>query len=128
MAKKQSSRRPNKASSTPAERPAVTGERFTRLYRLLRHLGEEPRSREQLLAHLGLDVRGFYRDLELLRSIGIVIQLDAGNYLLGEGMEQAIVRLPFPDLHLTLGEMQQLARGKTRLHRLVQEKIEELIT
>ena len=115
-------------STPPPEpaRPAVTPERFTRLHRLLLLLGEGPRTREQLTSQLGLDVRGFYRDLELLRAVGIEVQMQEGEYALTEPAEGAVTRLPFPDLHLSLGEARQLARGRTRLHTALQARIETM--
>jgi predicted DNA-binding transcriptional regulator YafY len=107
-------------------RPAVTPERFTRLYRLLSLLGEAPRTREQITHELGLDVRGFYRDLELLRAVGIEVQMREGQYTLDESAEAAIARLPFPDPHLTLGEARQLARGRTKLHQALQQRIAKM--
>ena len=108
-------------------RHAVTAERFRRLVRLVQWLGEGPRSREQLLAHLGLDIRGFYRDLELLRSMGVRISLSEGLYHLIGMLDDILPRLPYPDPHLTLGEMRRLARGRSHLHGILQEKIEELL-
>src|SRR5207245_199201 len=99
------------------ERPAVTAERFARLCRLVRFLGGGTRTRAHLTRHLHLDVRGFYRDLELVRAAGVPVALAAGRYGLGEEVDAALARLPFPNPHLTLGEAQQLARGRTRTHR-----------
>jgi hypothetical protein len=102
----------------------VTAERFSRLYQLVQFLGSGPRTREKLIERLAVDVRGFYRDLELLRGAGIGITLQAGAYQLEGGLEDALALLPFPDLHLTLGEVRQLARGRTRAHRYVQQQLE----
>jgi hypothetical protein len=110
--------------SESAERAAVTSERFSRLHQLVRFLGGGPRTRDKLIGHLAVDVRGFYRDLELLRGAGIGITLQAGAYQLEGGLEDALALLPFPDLHLTLGEVRLLARGRTRAHRHVQEQLE----
>jgi hypothetical protein len=118
-----------KRSSAPAaERAGVTAERFTRLYRLLQFLDAEPRTREQLTSHLQLDVRGFYRDLVLLRGAGIDVTLSEGCYSLVGEVEAALARLPFPDPRLTLGEARQLAKGRTRAHRLLQEHIDRVIS
>jgi len=126
MAKKKPSPKPTPAP-TPAERPAVTPERFGRLYKLVRFLGEGARSRNALTTHLGLDVRGFYRDLEVLRAFGITIHLEEGRYSLESTAEAALGQLPFPDPHLSLGEIQQLAKGKTAVHRKLREQIERLL-
>jgi hypothetical protein len=126
MAKKQTPKPRQPLPPEPAARPAVTAERFTRLFRMMRFLGEEARTREWLTQELDLDVRGFYRDLELLRSVGISVTLGEAGYVLGEPIERALARLPFPDPHLTLGEMRQLARGRTATHRRLQGLIDEL--
>jgi hypothetical protein len=108
-------------------RHAVTAERFRRLVQLVQILGEGPRTREQLLAHLGLDIRGFYRDLELLRSMSVTITLSQGKYHLVGSLDDVLPRLPYPDPHLTLGEMRRLARGRSQLHEALQEQIEGLL-
>jgi predicted DNA-binding transcriptional regulator YafY len=105
---------------------AVTAERAGRLYRLLQFLGGGPRSREALIKHLKLDVRGFYRDLELLRAAHIAVTLAERRYTLEESVEQAIARLPFPDPRLTLGDALQLAKGRGPAHRKLKEQISEI--
>lgn len=113
--------------TTPADstgKAPVTPERAGRLYRLLRHLGRKPQTREQLAEHLGLGVRGFYRDLEALRAADIEVVLKEGHYQLVTKLADAIGRLPFPDPGLTLGEAQQLAKGRSKAHR----RLKQLIT
>lgn len=109
------------------ERPAVTAERFTRLYRMLQILAGGPQTRDRLARQLGLDVRGFYRDLELLRSVGIHLTLNDGRYRLEEDLARAVTRLPFPDPHLTFGEVLQLAKGRSAAHRQLEERLRELL-
>jgi predicted DNA-binding transcriptional regulator YafY len=118
-----------KKSTRPAEpaRPAVTAERFARLVRLVRAVGKKGQSREQLTKQLALDVRGFYRDLELLRAVGVTVLLSEGIYRLKDSVEEVIPLLPFPDPHLTLGEARQLARGRSRLHVMLQDQIAALL-
>jgi hypothetical protein len=127
MAKKRTTRaqstQPQAETPSPA-RLAVTAERFARLYSLVQFLAGGPKTRARLTRHLRLDVRGFYRDLELLRSAGIGVALTEGRYGLTGTAEEALGRLPFPDAHLTLGEAQQLARGRTRAHQYLKEQIE----
>ncbi len=101
----------------------VTEERAARLYRLLHILAKSPQSRDALKKRLRLDVRGFYRDLELLRSVGITVPMQQGRYALDEEVEEAITRLPFPDLRLTLGEARQLASGRHLAHRKLREQL-----
>jgi hypothetical protein len=71
-------------------------------------------------------VRGFYRDLELLRAAGIVVSLVNRRYVLDDDAEHAIERLPFPDPHLTFGEARRLAKGRSQVHRKLQEQISRI--
>ena len=71
-------------------------------------------------------MRGFYRDLEALRAVGVAVRLSKGKYVLEEDVTEAIERLPFPDPNLTLGEARQLARGRTRAHRKIRELLEQI--
>ncbi len=112
--------------SSPAAR-AVTAERAARLYRLLLLLGKGPQTRTALARHVRLDVRGFYRDLELLRAAGIAVGLQTRHYVLEQPLVQALARLPFPDPHLTLGEAQQLAKGRSAAHRKLKEMLGQIV-
>ncbi|GIW81298.1 MAG: hypothetical protein KatS3mg105_3105 [Gemmatales bacterium] len=105
----------------------VTAERAARLYRLLTLLASGPQTRTTLIRKLRLDVRGFYRDLGLLRSCGIDLPLIKHRYHLAENIEQASARLPFPDPHLSLGEAIQLAKGRTAVHRKLKEQIARIV-
>jgi len=80
-----------------------------------------------LLRWLRLDIRAFYRDLTLLRSAGIHISLDKGRYVLTEPIDMVLPRLPFPDPRLTLGEVQELARGKGAGARRLAGQLEKLL-
>jgi hypothetical protein len=129
MAKKRTTRRKAKPPATPTlARPGVTPERFARLHQLVQSLSGGPQPRERLLQHLGLDVRGFYRDLEVLRACGVLVALEEGQYSLTGAPEDALARLPFPDAHLTLGEVRQLARGRSAAHRRLQQLIDRLLS
>jgi biotin operon repressor len=129
MAKKRTTRpaRPARRSEAPPAARAVTAERAARLYRLLQLLGRSPQTREALTRRLKLDVRGFYRDLELLRAAGIDVPLREGRYTLTAKPEDAVARLPFPDPRLMLGEARQLARGRTAVHRKLKELIDRIV-
>jgi predicted DNA-binding transcriptional regulator YafY len=87
-------------------------------------LAEGPRARAALLKSLDLDVRGFYRDLETLRAVGVMVTLREGRYHLDGDAEEARARLPFPDIRLTLAEARRLAQGRSVLHRWFQEQID----
>src|SRR4051812_17303108 len=99
MARKRTSR-----ARTPRA-TGITAERFARLVRLLELLGAGPQTRALLLRRLRTDVRGFYRDLELVRRSGIAVALDGQRYRLTGELEDALALLPFPDPHLLYGDV-----------------------
>jgi hypothetical protein len=105
---------------------SVSPERAGRLFRLLTLLGVGPQTRTNLTRRLRLGVRGFYRDLEVLRDVGIQVALANGKYVLDENADAAIERLPFPDPGLSLGEARQLARGKFAAHRKIREQLTKI--
>jgi predicted DNA-binding transcriptional regulator YafY len=86
-----------------------------------------PQTRETIARRLRLDVRGFYRDLDLLRSSGVAVTLEAGRYTLPQGTDVALAHLPFPDPHLTLGEARTLAKGKSSAHRALAKTIGQVL-
>ncbi len=112
--------------SAPESR-AVTEERAARLHRLLTILAAGAQTRAGLARRLKLDVRGFYRDLELLRAAGIAIPLKNRRYSIAGDPKQAIARLPFPDPRLTLGEAMSLAKGRTAVHRKLREQVNRVV-
>jgi hypothetical protein len=73
-------------------------------------LGEQPRSRDSVLSALGIGLRTFYRELELLHRCGVRIQMKEKLYTLMTTAEQAEGRLPFPDPQLSFAEMAELSR------------------
>jgi predicted DNA-binding transcriptional regulator YafY len=93
-------------------RPAghISLARASRLYRLVALLGERPRDRESLLSGLGIGLRTFYRELDLLRRCGVKVQRAQGAYDLKGTAREAEGRLPFPDPQLNFAEMMELAR------------------
>jgi hypothetical protein len=115
--------RPAAAPAPADERSGVTPDRFARLYRLLNLMAEKPLGRDALARKVGLDVRGFYRDLGLLRASGIGVNLTQGRYRLDGDVDTAVALLPFPDPLLTLGEVRLLAKGKTVAHRKLREHL-----
>jgi predicted DNA-binding transcriptional regulator YafY len=109
-----------------AARASVTPERAGRLFRLLTLLSAGPQSRKTLTRKLRLGVRGFYRDLEVLREVQIEVALENGKYLLREDPTLVIERLPFPDPLLTLGEARQLARGRSAAHQRIRRQLDKI--
>jgi hypothetical protein len=123
MGKKRATARPEPVAIE--NRASVTPERFARLCLLLTLLAKAPQTREVLARKLKLDVRGFYRDLEVLRQAGIGVVLDEGRYHLSGPFNAAQRWLPFPDPMLTLGEVAQLARGRSPAHRHLKRLLEQ---
>jgi hypothetical protein len=116
----------------PAAKPAlsaagVTPERFVRLYRMVKLLAGSSQTREALARRLQLDVRGFYRDLDLLRSSGVSIALTGGRYTLEQDADAALALLPFPDPRLTLGAAKTLAKGRSPVHRALADTIARMV-
>ena len=118
MAKKKSTREPLVA--------AVTSERAARLFRLITLLGKGPQTRSGLAKRLKLGVRKFYRDLEVLRKVGIEVELSEGKYSLKDAAAKTLQRLPFPDPGLNLGEARQLAKGRSKAHKKIQQQIAKI--
>lgn len=116
-----------KKKPEPTPSTAVTAERAGRLYHLLTLLGQGPQTRAALMRRLGLGVRGFYRDLEVLREVGIAVSLANRRYYLSHDLGEAIESLPFPDPGLTLGEARQLAKGRSHAHRKLKKQIEQIV-
>lgn len=120
-------RSPTSAPAESSSSKTVTAERATRLYRLLMILNDGPQTRQDLMRKLRLDVRGFYRDLETLRSAGIRVPVSGGRYTLAEKLAVATVRLPFPDPHFSLGDAMALAKGRTKAHRKLRDQIDKIV-
>jgi hypothetical protein len=90
-------------------------------------LGDRPQTRDVLTRRLRLNVRGFYRDLDLLRSAGIMLVLQDRRYTLQEDLDEATARLPLPDPHLSLGEAMKLAKGRSPAHKKLQAQIAAIV-
>ena len=107
---------------------SLTGQRAARLFRLLTLLGNGPLTRHQILRKLRIDVRGFYRDLEALRCLGVEIHSgDDNRYSLSLEPDEALARLPFPDPRLNFRDVQQLAKGETAAHRKLRQRLNSFL-
>lgn len=107
----------------------LTASRAARLYRLLTLLGTGPQTRAALLRRLKLDVRGFYRDLESLRALGIDVTTsgDEPKYALAGELDDALAKLPFPDPGLNVRDALQLANGTTAAHRRLKQRVNSFL-
>jgi hypothetical protein len=107
---------------------SLTSQRAARFFRLLTLLGEGSLTRPQILRKLRIDVRGFYRDLEALRGLGVeVVFADDNRYCLAIDLDEALARLPFPDPGLNFRDVQQLAKGETAAHRKLKRRLNSLL-
>jgi predicted DNA-binding transcriptional regulator YafY len=116
---------PRSRQNPPAAQ--LTPARLQRLVQLTRHLGAKPSIRADILKHFKMDLRAFYRDLEALRRLGIVVLVENGVYRLQGDFAAAMDRLPFPDPQLTFREAMMLAKGKSAAHLKLKAKVEEVI-
>lgn len=107
--------------------PGVTAQRAARLYRLLSLTSEKAQTRTTLLRKLNVDLRGFYRDLEMLRSLGIGIPADGDRYRLLGTLDEALALLPFPDPGLSLRDALLLCNGRTDAHRKLRTRVNTLL-
>ena len=119
-----------KRSVTSRRRPAVhiTLARAARLHRLVGFLNESPRNRDSVLSELGIGLRTFYRELELLNRCGVKIQHKDKSYLLTSTAEQAEGRLPFPDPQLSFAEMAELSKHPGEAAMRLAELLESVIS
>jgi hypothetical protein len=117
-----------KRTSQPGSSRAtgITADRFARLYRLLQLVGSSPQTRATLLRRLRTDLRGFYRDLALLRNAGIVVKLEGQRYRLAGDLTDALALLPFPDPNLLYGDLLMLIVGRSPAHQKLRERVEKL--
>lgn len=113
-----------KSPPHPPATGAVSMERARRLYRLLCLVSIGPQTRAVITRKLRLGIRGFYRDLEVLRHAGIMVELAGSRYSVAADSAEALESLPFPDPGLNLGEARQLAKGRSRAHKKIREQLE----
>ena len=71
-------------------------------------------------------MRGFYRDLGLVRMVGVRLELIDSRYTLEGDLETALGLLPFPDPHLTLSEARLLSKGRTAAHKKLRDHLENI--
>ena len=95
----------------------ISIDRAGRLYNLIAALAEGAQSRASLMRRLRSGVRTFYRDVDLLRSVGVDLRTEADGYSLHSSIEDALACVPFPDPELTFGDVMTLMRGRSQAHR-----------
>jgi hypothetical protein len=99
------------STGSPRRRPSIhiTLQRAARLHRLVTFLAGFPRPRADILTHLRIGLRTFYRELDLLKKCGVKVKHRARLYHLQATAEEAEGRLPFPDPQLSFAEMTELS-------------------
>jgi hypothetical protein len=112
----------------PMDRHAVSMARAGRLYRLVLALGDGPQTRATLLKRLKVGVRTFFRDVELLRGVGIAAESSEDGYGLGQPVEEALQLLPFPNPDLTFGDVMLLMKGRSQTHRKLKQWLERTVS
>ncbi len=113
--------------SNPAKTSTISNARAVRLLRMLQLLNEGAQKRSTLLARLNIDDRGFFRDLERLRALGVQLQVTRGEYRLEESIEEAYAKLPFPNPQLSVHEVRQLCQGDTDAHRKLKSMLDAFL-
>jgi hypothetical protein len=102
----------------------LTAPRTARLIKLLTLLGKGSQKRETLMKKLKLDERSFYRDVESLRELGVVIVANDTKYDLVGELKDALAVLPMPGMSISIADARVLARGTTSAHRKFQQLLD----
>ena len=114
---------PKRKPAAKAGTPAITPARAARLYQLLTLTAAAPRTRAALQKKLKVDLRGFYRDVGLLRELAVNLCCDGDRYRLDGELDAALDKLPFPDPGLSLRDAMLLAEGRTAAHRRLKTRL-----
>lgn len=107
--------------------PDLSPVRAHRLCKMLIALGHGPQPKEKLVRKLRVEERGFFRDLQLMRKLGIAVTATGNRYLLMMSFGEALSKLPVPDLKLSLRDALELSHGHSPTQRRVRRKLESLI-
>jgi hypothetical protein len=110
-------------------RPSVhiTLHRAARFHRLVTFLAQSPRTRPDILSHLRIGLRTFYRELDFLKRCGVKVRHKAKLYHLLATADEAEGRLPFPDPQLSFAEMAELARCESAAGKRIAELLASVI-
>jgi hypothetical protein len=114
-----------KRRASPEPSVGISMERAGRLYHLLAALAEGAESRATLMKRLRSGLRTFYRDLDLLRSLGVDVRTEVDGYSLHTSLEEALSYVPFPDPELTFGDVMTLMRGRSQAHRKLKQLFQQ---
>ena len=101
--------RPQNARQRPVAQVSLS--RAARLRHFVLLLAPGPQNRQEIVRRLGIGLRTFYRELELIQRCGIAVRSKDGAYVLMTSVETAEGRLPFPDPHFCFAEMAELSRS-----------------
>jgi predicted DNA-binding transcriptional regulator YafY len=115
-------------SSRLSEKSSVTVERASRLAKLLKLTASKtPKTRDDLILRLKVNVRGFYRDVKLIRECGVQLSAEKDKYHLTEDLSSAQGKLPCPDLGLSVSDLQSIARGSSDTHKRIQRLLLDIL-
>ena len=108
------------------EAGTLSPDRAGRLYRFLNAAAEKPQPRAALVKTLRIGLRTLYRDIELLRELGIALQTGDLGYELKQTLDDALALIPFPNPKLTFADVLQLQRGRTKAHKRLKSFFEHV--
>jgi hypothetical protein len=116
-------------SPSPRRRPMVhiTLHRAARLHHLVTFVAQGSRTRPEILTHLQIGLRTFYRELDFLKRCGVKVRHKEKRYHLVATSKEAEGRLPFPDPQLSFAEMAELARCDCAAGRRMAELLASVI-
>lgn len=101
--------------------------RIERIVRLIRLVCRKGHTRSELAQQLGVSERALFRDIALLRSLGVTLKPTHHLYRLRADANEIIGKLPFPAPQLTLAEAEQLAQGGTEAHEKIRKRLSEVL-
>ena len=107
--------------------PDLTPDRANRLCKMLLALGHGPQAKDTLVKKLKVEERGFFRDLRLIRQLGINVASNGRGYVLAVSLDDAFQKLAVPDLKISLRDALELSHGHSPAQRRVRRKLESLI-
>lgn len=105
---------------------AISRERAGRLFKMVKLMSENSVQRAQLIRKLKVGTRTCYRDIDFLRNRGVRLKNVSGGYGLGESLDEALYKIPFPDPELTFGDVLAVMRGRSGSHKRLQKLFSSL--
>src|SRR3954451_10356702 len=104
--------------------PVLTPDRATRLCKMLVALGHGPQPKQILVKKLKVEERGFFRDLRLMRQLGIHVASNNRGYVLASSLNDAVRRLPVTGLQISLADAVEISHGHLPSQRRLRRQLE----